>query len=457
MSAGTAAILGCLPLPIDISRPLRTRSEQVGLVEAVRDAATHEQETNALEWKGSLDLSSKRDLTKIVKAVLSFANRQPDEASRAFGGCAYLLVGVGPGALAGVQPIDAAKLESSLVPYIGRDVQWRPDYVDVDGRSVLVVAVEPPQWGEPAHPVRKSFSDGTNELLGDGDIFVRHHASSDPAKATDIDALSRRAARTPGDELDVDVRMMNETPLRRLDLREESVQRFADERRQIMLGPPSALDSLFSGILSFRAAESRTRADYEKEVDKYAQELTEKLPSVLAARSILMNVGRLGLDVINETDHPFARVRVELLIPDDVRVCVWKDEAQSENRHELPPSPVRYGRGTQSRLGARTPGSLIPDLVSPLTSKPAWVPTVGRSGDKKTVVFADKDVRAESTAALPYVWLIVDDKTPDVIPIEWRATAHDAKKKVRGTIDVAVADEYVNTLVLLHSDTEDDK
>jgi hypothetical protein len=51
-------------------------------VEVARDAAAHEQETNALEWKGSLDLTSKRGLTKIVKAVLSFANRQPDEASR---------------------------------------------------------------------------------------------------------------------------------------------------------------------------------------------------------------------------------------------------------------------------------------------------------------------------------------------------------------------------------------
>lgn len=68
--------------------------------------------------------TSKRDLTKIVKAVLSFANRQPDEASRTFGGCAYLLVGVEPGTLAGVQPIDAATLESSLVQYIGSDSFW---------------------------------------------------------------------------------------------------------------------------------------------------------------------------------------------------------------------------------------------------------------------------------------------------------------------------------------------
>jgi Putative DNA-binding domain len=425
----------------------------VGLVEAVRDAAPHEQETNALEWKGSLDLSSKRDQTKIVKAVLSFANRQPDEASRAFGGCAYLLVGVEPGALAGIQPIDAAKLESSLVSYIGSDVQWRPDYVDVDGRSVLVVAVEPPQWGGPAHPVRKSFSDGAGELLSDGDIFVRHHASSDPAKATDIDALSRRAARAPGDELDVDVRLTNETPLRRLDLREESVQKFADERRQILLRSLSAPGSVYGGFpTGLVAGEFRTKTDYQNQVEKYAQELTEKLPSVLAARSILMNVGRLELDIVNDTAHPFARVRVELLIPDDVPVCVWQDEAQNDNRHELPPSPAPYGKGSRGHAGI-----LIPDLVSPFMTKPAWVPSLGRSGDKRTVVFADKDVRAESTAELPYIWLIVDDKAPVVIPIEWRATAHDAKKKVRGTIDVKVADEYVSTLVLLHTDTDDEK
>ena len=42
-------------------------------------------------------------------------------------GCAYLLVGVSPGELAGVEVVDAARLESQVAAYVGRDFDWRAD------------------------------------------------------------------------------------------------------------------------------------------------------------------------------------------------------------------------------------------------------------------------------------------------------------------------------------------
>ena len=63
-----------MTLPIDLSRPVRTKDEQRKLVEAVRDAPPFEQETRWLEWKRTLDMTTREARTVIAKAVLGFAN-----------------------------------------------------------------------------------------------------------------------------------------------------------------------------------------------------------------------------------------------------------------------------------------------------------------------------------------------------------------------------------------------
>ena len=96
-------------------------------------------------------------------------------------GCAHLLAGVSPGELSGVDAVDAAQLEAQVAKYVGRTIDWRADYVELEGKQVLVVTVEPPQWGDPAHPVRKTFnaSDRRGPVLQEGTVFVRHQASTD--------------------------------------------------------------------------------------------------------------------------------------------------------------------------------------------------------------------------------------------------------------------------------------
>lgn len=439
-----------MTLPIELSRPARTRADQTALVEAVRDAPASEQETNYLEWKGSLDLGAKSALAKIGGAVLGLSNRMPDVAARACGGCAYMLVGVEPGNVAGVTPVDAAKLEAGLAPYIGADIQWRPDYVEVDGRTVLVVTVEPPQWGEPGHPVRKTFTDGGNALLVEGAILVRHHASTEPAKAADIDALNRRALRRSDNELAVDVRLLDGTPLQRVDLREETLDAFVNSRREIMLRALNRAKPVnLLGIASV-LQEHRSEDVYRKEVEEYAEQLAEALPDVLLARSVLHDAGLLKLVVVNSTERTFTGVRVELTLPGEIEVRTWKREVNDEV--ELPRAPVPFGRGNASVHGLSWDLGGI-DAIPQM--KPLWTPDAESDGSKTTVVFSDTEVRAEGTHQLPGIWLLLDDEAPGEVVIQWQATAKEATKRLSGTVTVPVAPRLMEPTEVLADAPED--
>ena len=95
-----------MTLAVDNTKAVRSRQARVALVTAILDAPAGEQETNWLEWKGRLDLTARATEAVVAKAVIGLANRDPEMAARAMEGCAYLVVGVEPGELTGVTPID---------------------------------------------------------------------------------------------------------------------------------------------------------------------------------------------------------------------------------------------------------------------------------------------------------------------------------------------------------------
>jgi hypothetical protein len=434
-----------VPLPIDLHRAVRSRAEQVVLVEAVRDAAPSESETNYLEWKGTLDLAQKSALAKISAAVLGFSNRMPDVAVRALCGCAYMLVGVEPGTLAGVTPVDAATVEARLAAYVGAHVQWRPDYVEVEGKTVLVVTVEPPRWGESAHPVRKTFTDGGKTLFSDGDILVRHHASTDPAKSADIDALHRRAARRSDDALSVDVGRLDDTPLRRVDLSKASLETWIRERTEMMLMSlnPTSPTRIFKATAVMQG-DYRSEDQYRKEVAKYAEELEEELPDVLRARSVLHNAGLVQLVIRNATERTFSGVRVELTVPAGVGVIAWKRDVEGDEK--LPKAPPAFGTGT---LSLRPFDYGVGPLLGAHMVRPLWLPDAVPDGEGTRVLFSDEEVRAEGAAQLPEIWLLLDQDAPEEITLGWQATAKQATKRLAGTITVPVATRVVGVKELL--------
>jgi len=174
-------------LQIDTAQPLLRPSQLTALVHAVRDADRHD-EHRWIEWKSGLDLAAAAGQGHVAKTVLGLANRQPAAAAQHVGGYGYLLVGVEPGAITGVTPVDPEVLVGQLRAAVGDAVRWNPEYVTVDGIQVLVVIVEPPQLGDPIHCLRKQL-----DRHQPGMIFVRHTGRTDPATPADIDMLTARA------------------------------------------------------------------------------------------------------------------------------------------------------------------------------------------------------------------------------------------------------------------------
>jgi hypothetical protein len=172
------------------------------------------------------------------------------------GGCAYFLAGVSPGELKGIELMDAAQLEGQVAGFVGRDISWRADYVEVDGCNVLVVTVEPPRWSDRVHPARKTYNPegGGRSALQEGTVYVRHQASTERATAADMDMLSRRAARRRGDELVVDVRLAPETSLRSVDLSHQAIAAYVEQEKSRLLAPLSRAMQRTLGVSLLRSS-----------------------------------------------------------------------------------------------------------------------------------------------------------------------------------------------------------
>jgi len=460
--------MAAMSVMVDSSRPVRSRSDQQALARAVFEASAGTQETDWLEWKGPLDLAAAGGRAAIAKAVLGFSNRNPDLAARNMGGCAYFLAGVTPGALAGVAAVDGAQLEGQVAPFVGRDVSWRADYVDVDGRNVLVVTVEPPQWGDQAHPARKTYNPagGGSLAFQEGTVFVRHQASTERATAADVDMLSRRAARRGGDQLAVDVRPAPETSLRSVDISPEAIAAYIEQEERRLLAPlartrhaPSeapllGISPLLQASLAFgsHGGEYRSEDGYRKDVSRYLDELREQLPDVLPVRALLHKVARLKLEVVNDTDTTFTGVRVEALLPAEFDVTEWPEGLRRDG--ERPTAPIVYGyaRGG-SGLGLYSGLPAIRSLM-PVVPFTRGTPDVESRVDGTYVEYVPKDVRAQGVTPLPSVWLRIEDPLT-VIPVRWEATATNADLRLSGTFSAPVVPTVV-TVAELMADVPDD-
>src|SRR5688500_15853364 len=107
-----------MALEINTSHALRRPSDLLALVRAILSAHTDE-ETDWLEWKSTLDLTSHAGRVHLARGILGLANRMPERAAHYCEGLGYLVVGAEPGNLAGVSPIDTAKLDDGLKPFLG--------------------------------------------------------------------------------------------------------------------------------------------------------------------------------------------------------------------------------------------------------------------------------------------------------------------------------------------------
>jgi hypothetical protein len=442
-------------LPIDLSRPARTPAEQRVLVEAVRDAPSFEQETRYLEWKRTLDLATKEAWAVIAKAVLGFSNRMPDVAAEALDGAAHMFVGVEPGRLDGVASVDDATLHPGVRTYCGPGPRWHSTYVEVDGKAVLLVTVESPQWGDPLHPVRKTFTSPTDREVSvyKGRIFVRHPARTDEAGPADIDLLSTRAARRAGDELHVSVEFAAPAEVGRVDLTSNALDTYIEAERQRLFAtmPGPRRRSLDLARAAFDERDVRSAERFREIVESYLRELRPALPEALLKRSVMHDVGLVELNVVNSTDEPFSEVSVELFVPREVRVVGARFDARYT---DLPEAPRPYGTETYLRSFVRPA-----DIKRRLAVRNLWLPDVEDAGRESRVRFSRITVPPQGSERLEPIWLLATQNTPASVPVRWEATGA-ARKRLRGALEVAVSDRCWTPEELLapspHESQDDD-
>jgi hypothetical protein len=182
-----------MPVNIDTTVALRGVHDLQRLVEAVIDADEHD-ELDWIEWKGTLDLSTKAGCFHVARAVLGMANRLPDRAGLTCVGVGYIIVGAEPGGLQGVASVDPATMDQHLDSYLGgaEGPRYTPTYVLVQEKRALVIVVEAPKSGDRIFSLRREF-----DKIRSGTVFVRKAGRTVPADAKDLDALQIRLRTGP--------------------------------------------------------------------------------------------------------------------------------------------------------------------------------------------------------------------------------------------------------------------
>ena len=174
---------------IPTARPLRTHAELAQLVAAIVKASPTG-ETDWLEWKRTLDLSSKIARGVIARTILGMANRTVATAMRSMGGCGYIVIGAEPGLVKGVTEVDPAQLVAAIQDYLGPNgPTWDFTYIDVDSARVLVVTVDPPQPGDRIRTLAKETESPKNVR---GAVLIRRPRQTAQADPGEIRAMEDR-------------------------------------------------------------------------------------------------------------------------------------------------------------------------------------------------------------------------------------------------------------------------
>ncbi|MGD9990119.1 AlbA family DNA-binding domain-containing protein [Pseudonocardia sp.] len=449
-----------MAVPIDTSAPLLLPSQLVALVAAV-EKADRDGEHNWIEWKRSLDLTAKTSHEHIAKHVLGFANRLVQTAALHMGGYGYILIGVEPGSILGVETIDPATLTDVIIGYVGTDGPgYDTEYVSVGDRTVLVVVINPPKHGDPVHTLRKNL--GPHKL---GQVLVRRTGKTDQAEPGEHRALVDRA-KANQNTITIDARAVHSTveggPA---DLREQ-VEAAITAERELLMHPdrstrpapkPTRTSSWLAGAAPTPRSygvprvplgqptyepDERTEDEYAEEVEKFLDRLRPRLAERIANYYWRRPGGMLMLAVDNLTPRNFAQVWVHVHIAGGVRT--WPEELveKIEYPSDFPSRPRRMGQ--EKRVPSPYERTLYPSIVpSPLYSSPSSFQSPGftaRDGGSVDIDFEPVHLHPHMPVELPPVPLLVDEPPGTELRLTWTATSESADGLARGEVSLIVVE-----------------
>lgn len=304
-----------MSLNIAVDRALRTPDELTALVKAVVEANPDDgQETRWLEWKSSLDFNTAAGRFAIAKAILGFANRDPELAALTCEGVAYMIVGAEPqSAPAGFPQLDHAALGQQIKTYADGP-RWTPHYVDLSGVKVLVVVVEPPRYGDHIYTLQKTY-----QSFCAGTVFHRRTAHTEPAGPKELAMLEERRVRgirAPELDLDIDV---DAEPLTRLKIDREGVRDWLNRRETYIQSSrrPPLPPTHGTGIFSLQTGPdmSGDRAEFQRRIREHLSQCRERLVANLFREVADSMENKAAFIVKNQTEEAIEGVQLTVRIP----------------------------------------------------------------------------------------------------------------------------------------------
>ncbi|PQM50315.1 hypothetical protein C5U48_20775 [Mycolicibacter virginiensis] len=442
---------------IDTTRAMRTADELQTLVQTIHGSRPDTQESNWLEWKNGLDLTKAAGKFAVAKAILGFANRSVEQAQLACEGVAYMVVGVEPGAAAGVGAVDHAELGQAIKTYVD-GARWTPFYIPFEGVTVLVIVVEAPRPGDPIHTLQKTYNDGAKYNAAAGTVFHRGTAHTEPAGTGEIDMLSRRLVQgVQRPELDLEVECTAE-PLTRISIEQEELEDWLRRREAYVRAnsgkppdrpAPSARRTGPAGLAGMSTfdltgsigalglgnffADHKDSEEFEKRVSDYLVKMRNRLLDNVVRNIVLDDEANTVHFVVgNKTNDPVTGVQLTVRIPKNgLLVCTSPPSVDDLPLRPRWPDPLDQMRENVYAASVRSPAL-------------DFYPHAGAVIDKGDVFEATWDVgdlRPHEEADGYTITVVTGPNAPDQLPVEMIARAMDRRGTRTKTEQLTVAPE----------------
>lgn len=477
--AGGVRFWEAMALNLDYSEPLRGIDGLRELVEAIR-AAQPNDEDEFVEWKSHLVLREKAGCFEVARTILGMANRPVEVAARGFGGYGYLAVGVEPGNVCGVDIPDPSTWVELVEKYTKGWVApaWHSKDVSVEGKTVLVVVVDPPALGDPPYPLRKEW-DGH----GSGRIFTRKRGRTVRALADDIDAISRRLSAGGRQLPDLQVEIDGDVPLPWLaaPVARENVDAWVDAEHSRRLGAAKDVerkrnqetrgtevvsettDSLGEAIKAGQAAmnrlhndlqraypsglleepDKRTLAEYESQLDDWAVEFKQAALDGLPGLYCEAGHGLVRVTVTNNSEQYLPGVVVRIHI--DFEPATGFEEPPEVDA--MPRGPRPFGVPKPSPLSSMAQGIAYPVIPSFNPASPR--DTTIENGSINAQVLID-ELRARDTHVGHDFHIYLPIRPPaGLLRGTWTATVEGRDGIVEGELVIPVREDPVDVGELL--------
>ena len=388
---------------------------------------------------------------KIARAILSFANRMPDLATRVCGGLAYVIVGAEPGSADGTKVYDGADLDNWLIKYLGGDgPAWTPNYVKHGDKDVLVIVVEAPKWGDRAHTLRQAYDKAVA-----GTIYYRSGSVSRQANPDEIRLLEQRLLRgqrtpeldglqvsygiDPPDELDLTTKQRADWPrvAIALDLAPIQIDEWIDARR-------TAIRALHQQAIDAagRAKGLKPYAPYSIDVATIEDHLVQCREVLLGASQRVLVEGGNSLVTMAVT-NPSERIldHVELTLTPGVPFSAFEEGRVPKELASLPaaPKPPKTGIPTVDQFHAYGPW-FEPPKTSALGLEDYRLPDQRLDVDKTSITLNLGQIRPEKTATSSRFHLLLHrHSVAQAVTIYWTLTSPSADGVQRGSLQMPVA------------------